>query len=96
MEQNVLSFCSFFVLLNSNNHMKINEKFLHEIVNFLYNQSSENFNESFDEVDIRYYEGKRNAFEQIALLLLGDNYELCQILQQMTYHETNVNELTPF
>ena len=63
--------------------MKIKKKFLHELITFLFEQALDDRDASKDDLDRMYFEGKRNAFETIKILLEGDNDELLDILQQI-------------
>lgn len=77
--------------------MNINKKFLQNIVKFLFEQAYNNVKNSDLDVDKKYFEGKRNAFEQIMLLMDGDNDELYYILEQMRFKESlNVELEMPF
>lgn len=78
--------------------MKITEKFLHEIITFLFEQACDNANHSELDVDIRYYEGRRNSYEIVKLLLEGDNLELADILMQMETTERcdDTDHILPF
>lgn len=79
--------------------MKIKTKFLYELVTFLFEQAYEDMIVSTSDIDDKYFEGKRNAFETIKFLLEGDNEELLDILEQIRakrLSQHNTGEDMPF
>lgn len=77
--------------------MKITKKFLHEIVTFLFEQACEDIKKSDLEIDQKYFEGRRNSYELIRLLIEGDNDELLDVLRQIQFKEYSNYELeVPF
>ena len=65
--------------------MKLTKKSLLKLVTNLFDGALNDTKESADEIDIRYFQGKANAYEKIMLLMLGDADELFDTMEQLSY-----------
>lgn len=75
--------------------MKLTKKSLLKLVTNLFDGALDDAKESVLEIDIRYFEGKSNAYEKIMLLMLGDEDELFETLEQLSYHSFDKIEQEP-
>ena len=72
--------------------MKLTKKSLLTLVTNLFDGALSDTKESVEEVDIRYFQGKTNAYEKIMLLMLGDEAELFETLEQLSYRTFTKND----
>ena len=72
--------------------MKLTKKSLLTLVTNLFDGALSDTKESVEEVDIRYFQGKTNAYEKIMLLMLGDEAELFETLEQLSYRNFTKND----
>lgn len=77
--------------------MKLTKKSLLKLVTNLLDGAFYDTKESVLDVDIRYFQGKANAYEKIMLLMLGDEDELFETLEQLSYRGFEpIQEESPF